>query len=193
MSGVGDETNWIEDANIDSSAKFLEVGYKDGGSLVGMIGVLGQYEVQNIQATNVYGNLKPQNLALPVASEIKKVAGNSLLRYIPKLNQIWILNGEEIFIVKPDRLSKLDEKIFQDSGFGVELSRGEILIGKVKVNLSLQESGSSTRRRLIPDDDCLTVLAQNRNVYRNKFLDVTGSGSAGGIIFNSIILDVVNV
>lgn len=126
MSGVGDETNWIEDANIDSSAKFLEVGYKDGGSLVGMIGVLGQYEVQNIQATNVYGNLKPQNLALPVASEIKKVAGNSLLRYIPKLNQIWILNGEEIFIVKPDRLSKLDEKIFQDSGFGVELSRGEI-------------------------------------------------------------------
>ena len=175
MSGVCDETNWIEDANIDSSAKFLEVGYKDGGSLVGMVNVpggmillknnrrvyrlnigypawslaeiscnteisgrlsacaaadsvfvLGQNEVQNIQAANVYGNLKPQNLALPVASEIKKVAGNSLLRYLPKLNQIWILNGEEIFIVKPDRLSKLDEKIFQDSGFGVELSRGEI-------------------------------------------------------------------
>ena len=300
LSGVGDETNWFEDANIDSSAKFLEVGYKDGGSLVGMVNVpggvillknnrrvyrlnigypawslaeiscnteisgrlsacaaadsvfvLGQNEVQNIQAANVYGNLKPQNLALPVASEIKKVAGNSLLRYIPKLNQIWILNGEEIllfdlvtqswfkrqfnskildvlsigeeiFIVKPDRLSKLDEKIFQDSGEDltwnfkgkrhishydfllknttvsftpedVELSRGEILIGKVKVNLSLQERGSSTRRRLIPDDDCLTVLAQNRNVYRNKFLDVEGCGSAGGIIFNSIILDVVNV
>ena len=36
-SGVGDETNWVEDTNDDSSAKFLEVGYKDGGKLFGMI------------------------------------------------------------------------------------------------------------------------------------------------------------
>ena len=37
LSSIGDETNWIEDANIDSSAKFLEIGYKDGGELVCMV------------------------------------------------------------------------------------------------------------------------------------------------------------
>lgn len=121
-------------------------------------------------------------------------------------------------------MSKLDEKIFYDSDeelawnfkckrhishydfllknttvsftpLDVELTSGEISAGKVKVNLSLNGSGSSTKRRLIHDEEqeCPTVLAQNRNVYRNKFLDVTGRGSSGGIIFNSIILDVVNV
>ena len=295
LSGVGDETNWTENANIDSSAKFLEVGYKDGGELVGMVGlpsgvlllknnrrvyrlnigfpawtlveiarevevsgrlsacavadllfVLGDSEVQNLQAANVYGNAKPQNIALLVKSEIKSLPKNSLVRYVPKLNQIWILNGDfvlmfdlvtqswfkrqfnskildvltigdEILIIKPDRVSKLDENIFSDSGaeltwsfqskrhishydyllknttvsytpLDAELTNGKISAGKVVVNLSLSESGSSTRRRLIGS----TVLAQNRNVYRNKLLEVEGRGG-GGIFFNSIILDVVEV
>lgn len=301
LSGVGDETNWIEDANIDSSAKFLEVGYKDGGELVGMVSlpggvsliknnrrayylnigfpswslieisrntevsgrlsicavadsvfVLGGNEVQNIQATNVYGNAKPQNIGLLIQSEIRKLPKNSLLRYIPKLNQIWLLNGEsvlvfdlvtqswykrqfnspvvdvisvkdEIYVIKPDRVSKLDEKVFSDSEeeltwsfkckrrishydyllkntvvsfnpLDSELTSGEISAGKVKVKLSLKEKGSSTRRRLIYDEEqeYPTVLAQNRNVYRNKFLEVEGRGG-GGIFFNSIILDVVEV
>lgn len=36
-SGVGDETNWAEDTNDDSSSKFVEAGYKDGGKLIGMV------------------------------------------------------------------------------------------------------------------------------------------------------------
>ncbi len=36
-SGVGDETNWTEDTNDDSSSKFVEAGYKDGGRLIGMV------------------------------------------------------------------------------------------------------------------------------------------------------------
>ena len=229
LSGVGDETNYTEDANIDSSAKFLEVGYKDGGELVGMVSfvgisrevdlsgrlstcavadsvfVLGSSDVQNLQAANVYGNAKPQNIALLIESEIKSLSKNSLVRYVPKLNQIWILNGnfvlmfdlvtqswfkrqfnskildvltigDEILIIKPDRVSKLDENIFSDSGaeltwsfqgkrhishydyllknttvsytpLDAELTNGKISAGKVVVNLSLKESGSSTRRR----------------------------------------------
>ena len=301
LSGIGDETNWWEDANVDSSAKFLEVGYKDGGKLIGMVsfpggvllaknnrrvyrlnigfpswslveisnnaGVSGRLsmcsvtdsvftlnrnEVQNIQAANIYGNVKPQNIAILIESEIKKVPENSLFRYIPELNQIWILNGEsvlmfdlvtqswykrqfnlpvvdvisarnEIFIIKPDRVSKLEEKTFYDSDealtwnfqckrrishydyflkntvvsftpLDTELTSGEISVGKVKVKLALNENGSNTRRRLIYDEQALpTVFAQNNNVYRNKFLDISGQGSSGGIIFNSIILDVVEV
>lgn len=302
LSGIGDETNWNEDANIDSSAKFLEIGYKDGGAIVGMVNfpggvllvknnrrayrlnigfpswslveissnvelrgrlsicavadsvfVLGRNEMQNIQAGNVYGNAEPQNIALLIETEIKKVSANSLVRYVPKLNQVWILNGEsvlmydlvtqswykrqfnsavidvlsigdEVLIIKSDRVSKLDEKVFSDSGeelswsfkckrsishyeyllkntlvsfvpLDMELTGGKVSVGKVVVNLSLNESGSSTRRRLVYDEEQSrpTVLAQNHNVYRNKYLDVEGCGSSGGIIFNSIIMDVVEV
>ena len=296
LSGVGDETNWTENANVDSSAKFLEVGYKDGGEVIGMVNlssgvlliknnrrvyrlnigfpawslveissnaelggrlsacavadsvfVLGSNEVQNIQASNVYGNAKPQNISVLIESEIKNVPKNSLLRYVPKKNQVWILNGEfvlvfdlvrqswfkrqfnskildvltiddEIFVIKPDRVSKLDEEIFLDSGealtwnfqcrrrishydyllknttvsftpLDLELTDGKISAGKVVVDLS----NSNTKRRLIPDETRITVLAQNRNVYRKKFLDVEGRGTSGGIIFNSIILDVVEI
>ena len=31
VNGAGDDTNWKEVANVDSSAKFLEVDHKDGG------------------------------------------------------------------------------------------------------------------------------------------------------------------
>ena len=36
-SSVGDETNWVEETNDDSSAKFIEAGYKDGGKLLAMV------------------------------------------------------------------------------------------------------------------------------------------------------------
>lgn len=36
-SAVGDEEDWTEDNNVDSASKFIEAGYKDGGSIVGMV------------------------------------------------------------------------------------------------------------------------------------------------------------
>lgn len=36
-SAVGDETNWTEDDNDDSSSKFLQVGYKDGGTIISVV------------------------------------------------------------------------------------------------------------------------------------------------------------
>lgn len=36
-SGVGDETNWTEDTNDDSSSKWLQVGYKDGGKVAAVV------------------------------------------------------------------------------------------------------------------------------------------------------------
>lgn len=33
-SGMGDERNWTDDPDSDSSSKFIEVGYKDGGGIV---------------------------------------------------------------------------------------------------------------------------------------------------------------
>ena len=295
-SGVGDEEHWTEDTGVDSSAKFIEVGYKDGGKLIGMVNlasnvllvkdnrrvyslngefpdwsisevsrnvdvrgrmstcaaadsvfILGREEVQAIQGTSAYGNMKPQDIAMLITSKIRELEEDSFLRYVPKLNQIWALSGEvvliydlvtqswfkrqfnspvvdvisagdEVFVIKADRVSKLDETTFSDSGetlswefkckshvsqhdyllkrtqvsyipLDAERIKGEIFAGKVVVSLSLTERGRGTRRPLLNGE----ILAQSFNVYRNKVLEIGGSGSTGGIIFNSIILDVVDV
>lgn len=36
-SAVGDETDWAEDTNVDSSSKWLQVGYKDGGKITNVV------------------------------------------------------------------------------------------------------------------------------------------------------------
>lgn len=192
-SGVGDETNWTEDTGDDSSSKFVEAGYKDGGRLIGMVNlstdvllvkdnrrlyrlsgefpnwsivevsrnvevsgrlgfcavtdsvfILGRNAVQNVQTTNAYGDMKPQNVATLITSEIQQLPANAMLRYVPPLNQIWAISGknalmfdlvtnswykrefnspvvdvisigDNVFIVKPDRVSKLDSGTFYDS------------------------------------------------------------------------------
>ena len=38
-----------------------------------------------------------------------------------------------------------------------------------------------------------TYIKESRNVYRSKFLSVTGQGSAGGFLLNGIVFDIVEV
>ena len=88
------------------------------------------------------------------------------------------------------------------------LTTGEIIVGKVVLDLELEGNNKKhatskseyvfTNKRKIygnptPIYNRPTVVKESRNVYRNKFLDIGGRGSGGGVIFNSIILDVVEV
>ena len=147
----------------------------------------------------------------------------------------------EIFVIKPDRVSKLEEETFYDSGealtwsfqckrrissndyflkkaavsfmpLNANLYEGQIRVGAVIVELPTRKTKKISGRRYIfskgepiyknrepihsntmPIYNLSTVVAENVNVYRSKFLDIIGRGSAGGIIFNSIILDLVEV
>ena len=197
-SGVGDETNWTENTNDDSTSKFVEAGYKDGGKLIGMVNlstdvllvknnrrlyrlngespnwtvvevsrnievsgrlgfcavsdsvyILGRNAVQNIQTTNAYGDMKPQNVATLITSEVQKLSADAKLRYVPPLNQIWAISGrtvllfdlvtnswykrefnspvvdvisvgDKVFIIKPDRVSRLDGNTFYDAGLPLQ-------------------------------------------------------------------------
>ena len=336
-SGVGDETNWTEDTNDDSSSKFVEAGYKDGGSLVGMINlssdvllikdnrrlyrlngefpnwqivevsrnvevsgrmgycsvadsvfILGRNEVQNIQTTNAYGDMKPQNVATLITKEIQRLGSDTKLRHVPPLEQIWAINGrevlmfdlvstswykrefnspvvdvipigDEVLVIKEDRISKLDGSTFYDSGLPLQwkwqgqrlvsqhdyllkrtqvsciplsslLYSGQIRVGAVIIGLPIPARNVKIyhnrsriykchvkiclggRRRFVyaksePIYENLTPLSGNtqkifghptiikesRNVYRNKFLDIGGRGATGGVIFNTIIMDLVEV
>jgi len=315
-SGVGDETNWTEDTNDDSTSKFVEAGYKDGGKLLGMLNlstdvlmiknnrrvyrlsgefpnwqisevsrnvevsgrlsfcsvadsvfVLGRNEVQNIQTTNAYGDMKPQNIATLIPHEIQNLPANPLLRYVPPLNQIWIIAGrvvlmfdlvvqawfkrefnspvvdvisvgDQVFVVKTDRISRLNEGTFYDAGktlqwkwqgqrlisqhdyllkrtnlsyipVNVRACEGQISVGRVVLDLPV--SGNKNRKYATSKSEYVfgnthrvfgnptpifnrpTVVKESRNVYRNKFLDIGGTGEEGGVIFNAIIFDLVEV
>ena len=82
--------------------------------------------------------------------------------------------GNEVLIIKADRVSKLDALSFYDAGLPMDrkLSTGKIRAGDVAIELPAIES---------------------RNVYRNKFWDLVGSGSGGGMTFNEIIMTVAEV
>ena len=336
-SGVGDETNWAEDTNDDSSSKFVEAGYKDGGKLVGMVNlssdllliknnrrlyrlsgefpnwqiseisrnvevsgrmgfcavadsvfILGRNEVQNIQTTNTYGDMKPENIATLIIQEVQKLPANAMLRHVPPLEQIWAISGrtvlvfdlitkswfkrefnspvidvlsigDEVLIVKPDQVSRLNAGTFYDAGkpliwkwqgqrlisqheyllkrtqvscipLSTRLYAGQIRVGAVIIGLpipahSVKICANRTkiykcrvkiclggRRRFVyvkgePIYENLspiygnrrklfghpTFIKESRNVFRSRFIDVSGQGSGGGVIFNSIIMDIAEV
>lgn len=322
-SGVGDETNWAEDTNDDSSSKFVEAGYKDGGKLIGMINlsqdilliknnhrlyrlsgefpkwaisevsrnievsgrmsycavadsvfILGKNELQNVQTTSDYGDMKPQNIATLIARDIQNLPANTFLRYVPPLSQLWAIKGQsvlmfdlvtqswfrrefhspvidvipvgnDVLIIKKDRVSKLNADSFTDLGEPlkwkwyckrlvsqhdfllkrVQISftpydwrncEGQITVGKVVVPFPKFQGGSTTApnswkkfflsegRMIYGDEDLIiknpqpiyskpTIFTESRNVFRSKFLDIGGTGSKGGVVFNSVIMDLVEV
>lgn len=254
-SGVGDETNWTEITNDDSSSKFVEAGYKDGGKLLGMVNlstdvllikdnrrlyrlsgefpnwsivevsrnvevsgrlsfcavadsvfILGRNEVQNIQTTNAYGDMKPQNVATLITSEVQKLPENALLRYVPPLNQVWAISGknvlmfdlvtqswykrefnsavvdvisigDEVLIVKGDRVSKLDEGIFYDAGRPLQwkwqgqrlVSQHDYLLKRTQISvIPLSATLYSGQIRVGAVMIGLPIPARNLKIYHNR-------------------------
>ena len=108
--------------------------------------ILGKNEVQVIQTTESYGDVKPTNVASLITKEIQKLPENAIVRFVPPLSQVWFIGkngivlmfdttvnawykrefnseiidvisiGDEVFVVKKDRISKLDEGTFYDNG-----------------------------------------------------------------------------
>ena len=193
-SGVGDENFWQEDNNVESVAKFVEIGYKDGAKIIGAVPlsqdililksnkhcyrlggdfpnwainkvaenvecsgqrsycavgdevfVVGSNEVSMIQNA-FYGNVKPEDIAAQIHSEIHRLPKNAQVRFVNPLWQVWIIGtggavlvydvrfkawfkrqfnaeiidvftgADEVYIVKGDRISKLDAGTFKDNG-----------------------------------------------------------------------------
>lgn len=121
-----------------------------------------------------YGNVKPEDIAALVKSEIQQLPRNAPVKFIPPLNQIWCIGrdgyvlvfdtllkswfkrqfnsevldvfhaGDEVFVVKPDRISKLDKESSKDNGeylpwrfFGQRLvSHHDYLLKRSKVSVT---------------------------------------------------------
>lgn len=107
--------------------------------------VLGGDEAYLIQQP-YYGNAKPEDIAALVKDEIRKLPRGAPVKYLAPLSQVWCIGrdgsvmvfdmqvkswfkrqfnsvvldvfsvGDDVFIVKPDRISKLDKGPFKDNG-----------------------------------------------------------------------------
>lgn len=232
--------------------------------------ILGRNEVQVLQTTADYGDVKAQNIAGLVTREIQLLPEDAILRFLPSLGQIWAIQGNtvlifdlatnswfkrqfnsavvdvitvgiDVLVIKPDRVSMLSDFSFYDSDktltwkwqgrrlishYDYFLKRvsvsfsptnlihaGNVRVGAVVVDLPIESNNPKTLRRqyvfsssspIYENNDQIydneeqifelsTIITENHNVYRKKFLDVGGSGNKGGLIFNSITLDLVEV
>lgn len=145
-SAVGDETAWTNDSNDSSSSQWLQVGYKDGGKIVGVcslssdilifkdnhhayhlagafpnwtlseIGrqidcksyhacvalgnstlVLGRAKMQAVSVTDDYGDMMARDISQKIYQDIISLP-TVRLRYLPSLNQVWLLGGTRSFL-----------------------------------------------------------------------------------------------
>lgn len=125
--------------------------------------------------------------------------------------------GEKVYIVKPDRISKLDAQSSKDNGEYLNwrfltqrlvshrnylLKRSQVTItpsnpegyvghfncGRVKLPAPRQIKLNATTLSQVPN----TVILESRNVFRSKYLDVAGHGQ-GGLTIHSIVIDIAEV
>ena len=174
--------------------------------------VLGANEAYLIE-NNFYGNIKPENLALQIESEIHKLPKNSPVKFIAPLWQVWILCkdgfvlvfdvrlkawfkrkfnseildvfsvGDEVFLVKSDRISKLDKGTFEDNGEKMSwnflaqrlVSHHEFLLKRSRVsvtplNAEIYSGKIFVGRVVIPlpiPDRKIPICGNTAPIYRN--------------------------
>lgn len=195
VSAVGDEHSWENDSSILSSSQWVDIGYKDGGHIVGVVAlssdvliiksnghvfhlagqfpgwtvrevsrevsckglrsslaivneaiILGDSLMQAVSTTDTYGDMRAREISTKVRNDIARLPKDVKLRYIPTLNQIWLVDGsrrflfldmdcggyyereynsplmdactvgDDVYILKPDKLQKLDDASVWDEG-----------------------------------------------------------------------------
>ena len=145
-SAIGDETAWTNDSNDSSSSQWLQVGYKDGGKIVGVCSLssdilifkdnrhayhlagafpnwtlseigrqidcksyhacvalgnstlaLGRAKMQAVSVTDDYGDMMARDISQKIYQDIISLP-TVRLRYLPSLNQVWLLGGTRSFL-----------------------------------------------------------------------------------------------
>jgi hypothetical protein len=120
------------------------IGRRSFCSVANAVFILGKNEVSIIQTTDEYGDVKPSNAATLVTKEIQKLPANALVRYVPPLSQVWFIGddgtvlmydlagqswfmrqfnspvvdvisvGDNVYVVKSNRIAKIDDSTFYD-------------------------------------------------------------------------------
>lgn len=139
----GEYPNW-QIAEISRNVEC--VGRRSFDAMANNLIVLGKYEVQALSTTQDYGSIKPENIGSKIVPELAAMPDDAIVRYLPPLQQVWAIGnsgnvlvydvthgswfkrrfnsdvvdvvpvGDAVYIIKPDRVSKLSDSSAQDAG-----------------------------------------------------------------------------
>ena len=276
--------------SITEVSRNLEcVGRRSFAAMAGNVFVLGKTEVQVLEPTSDYGDVKPQNVGSVIGRELINLPTDAIVRYVPPLGQMWFIGnagqvltfdtnhtawfkrrfnsavidvipvGATVYIIKPDRISKLEDSIFTDNGaalpwrfqakrleshneyllkrtqlsvvpYSSDIYSGYIRVGGVTLDLPIPAHalkiwhnhakiyknhtkicGAGRSKGVYVSGELIyknpapiygnhtklfsrrDIIKESRNVFRSKYLNIIGQGSAGGFVLNGIAIDIVEV
>lgn len=93
-SGVGDETNWTEDTNDESSSVWVEAGYKVGGKLLGMVNM--SSDILMIKDNGRLLRLSGDYPEWQITEVARNVDCNNSNSFCNVVNDVYILGGSTI-------------------------------------------------------------------------------------------------
>lgn len=224
FSGIGDEHNWTNNTNDESSSQWLQVGYKDGGQIIGVcnmsadvlivkdnghayhlagqypgwqlneIGrnidcksntsycslvnnalILGKSALQLVTCTNDYGDMRADNLATKVGLMLAELPPETRLRFLPDLNQVWMLTGENKFLFFDTNFKSFFQREYNRPVIDVICAGGGTYL--LKSNGIYILSGDPS---MLDDGDvlrwqfrCKTLVSYNNYLIKRVRVDIT--------------------
>lgn len=195
-------------------------------SIANTVVVLGRNEVQAMQPTADYGDVKPEGVGTKVTKELAQLPQNTRVRFIPPLSQVWFIGtdgkvlvldtnhsawfkrqfnsevvdvvtvGNTVYVVKPDRISKLQDSTFDDSGSAMVWrfqakrieSHNEYLLKRTQISIMPYSSdvysgfikvGGVMLGLPIPYNS-LRIYKNRAKIYKNK-TKIYGGGRSKGL------------
>lgn len=221
-SAIGDETAWTNDSNDSSSSQWLQVGYKDGGKIVGVcslssdilifkdnhyayhlagafpnwtlseIGrqidcksyhacvalgnstlVLGRAKMQAVSVTDDYGDMMARDISQKIYQDIISLP-TVRLRYLPSLNQAWLLGGTRSFLFLDANTGGWFTRKYNDYVMDAVEADGSIYFlkhgGLYVLDASLQsDDGNTMLWRFKPK----TLVSDNNYLIKRVRIDTT--------------------
>lgn len=222
-SGVGDKTQWEHDSSDESKAQWVDIGYKDGGIIMGVttlssdtiifksnshayhlagdypnwsineIGrqihckcyngcialvnnaiTIGRSSVQSIGVTDSYGDMQATNIASKIYGDICALPATIKPRYIPQLNQIWVLQDNKQFLFYDANVGGWYYRKFNSPVMDVVEAEGAVYILKptglyVMDPTHMKDDGEPMQWMF----HLQNILANNRLLVKRVWVDTT--------------------
>ena len=171
FSSVGDEEGWTDDTNDDSSAKWIEVGYKMGGKILGLVNMSADMLV--IQDNGMLFRLIGEYPDWQVKEIARDIDCRSSASYCNVVNNSYILSNDALYGIVTT----------QEYGDMRALTLSE------KVKKELLKLGKGVKMRYVAPLNQIWFIDGTPNVLLYD-LNVNGYYHRA---FNSAIVDVVDV
>ena len=223
-SGVGDETNWTQETNDPSASLFVQIGYKVGGKIIGIINLstdlliikdngmvfrlrneypdwqiselgrniyckgpaafcalgnavlmAGSTSLQQIETTQDYGDMRPQEIGGQVRNELKALSPDVKARFLPAIHQVWFIDNSQYVLVFDASTGVFTERYFNSEVVDALCVDSKVYIAKRDKLCLLNESDEfkDNNKALIARAHFKTDAALRDQLIKSVSLSVT--------------------